>query len=63
MKLNSLLIAVGRFGSKAGSEESTHSRGIQERGACSHVGWDLNHPPTSVGGIQERGACSRVGWI
>jgi hypothetical protein len=54
MKLNSLLNALGRFVSEAGSEQSTNFRWWDSRArsvlACR---LDLNHPPTPVGGISE----------
>jgi hypothetical protein len=63
MKLNSLLTALGRFVSKAGSEQSTHSRGWDSRTrfvlACR---LDLNHPPTPVGGISEFSHSLCRGW-
>jgi hypothetical protein len=64
MKLNSLLIAVGRFGSKAGSEQSTNFRWWDSRTRCVVAGrLDLNHPPTPVGGISEFLTVSPVGGI
>ena len=57
MKLNSLLNPLGRFISKAGSEESTDFRWWDSRIRCVLAcRLDLNHPPTAVtavGGISE----------
>ena len=64
MEVKSLCNAFGRFGSEAGSEQSTNFRWWDSRtGSVFACRLDLNNPPTSVGGIQELGPCSPVGWI
>ena|SRR5258705_12240104 len=54
MKLNLFLNAFGRFGSEAGSEQSTNFR-WWDSSQWSHLSCrpDLKNPPTSVGGISE----------
>jgi hypothetical protein len=66
MKLNSLLNALGRCVSEAGSEQSTNFRWwIQELRVIASR-WDLNHPPTAVtavGGISKfSGTWQKESW-
>ncbi len=54
MKLNSLLNALGRFVSEAGSEQSTNFPLVGFKNSVrGRIRLDLNHPPTLVGGISE----------